>query len=373
MLSHVIERLESIDEVTPSAWNAAVDRLGGAVHHRHEWLAAYETNDIVDVDARHVVVTGASKEIVALAPCYLVRRCPKLDMFRRYYVEADLEGPMTVVHCMYGQTSQILAASEPERARVLDEIEAAWEADDAVALAFPLVPIDDPLLKLLWARGYELGLLSCMNLLDVAWASFEEYLESLPSRKRRNVRLATERSELAGLVATWSRDPAELPGLAALVKETAERHDSPLFFSRGYLERIVDRLGDAAETVTLRAGDDVVLSCLTISDRHECVPWAVGIDYDRLGELDQYNYLYATLIRTAIERRLPRLNFGRSTYVIKRKFGCVQRPVYVAAKARSGAEASLARWVADIDAHARRELDDVGLAALAPAAPEVVP
>lgn len=367
-----VKRLETIVDVAPEAWNAAVERLGGAIHHRHEWLAAYEANDIVDVDARHVALVDAGGDIVALAPCYRTRRCPKLDMFRRHYVEADLDGAMTVVHSMYGQTSEILAPGRDERAWLLDEIEASWSQDGTAALAFPLVPIDDPLLPLLKDRGYRIGLLSCTNLLDVEWPSFEAYLAALPRAKRRNVRRATERSEAEGLMAVWDRDRARLPALAALVAKTAGRHGSPVFFSLSYLEAIVDRLGAAAELVTMSADGRAVLQCLALTDGRELVPWAVGIDYDRLERYDQYNYLYATLVRTAAERRLRRLNLGRSTYLIKRKFGCAQRPVLIAAKARPAAEAGVASWVAAIDARARRELAEVGQAALAPSLAEPV-
>ncbi len=353
--------LAAVEEVPAAAWNEAADRLGGQVHHRHEWLRALERAGPVDADPRHAVLTDDTGRITGLAPCYLTRACPKLDMFRRHYLHSPLAAePLGVVHSMYGQTSQVLAAGPADRERLVAALEEAVPAP----LAFPLVAAGDPLLGLLTDRGYQVGLLSCTNLLAVRWPSFAAYLADRPSAKRQNILRGLRRSERAGVTVAVRRGAeatADLGQLATLVAGTAAHHGSPLFFDERFLAGILRELGDAAVVFTVRAGSAPLLSCLALEHAGELTPWCVGLDYAELATFDHYNFLYATLVRHAIEARLASVNFGRSTYVIKRKFGCRQRPVQLAVWPAPGT----ATWVREIDRRARAELAAVGLSELA--------
>ena len=349
--------LSAVDELPAASWNDAVDRLGGQVHHRHEWLTALERSGPVDVEPRHAALTDAAGRLVGLAPCYLTRSCPKLDMFRRHYLTSPLGAePLAVVHSMYGQTSQVLAATEAEREQLVAALEDAVDAP----LAFPLVPAGDPLLPLLADRGYDIGLLSCTNLLPVRWPSFQAYLADRPSAKRHNISRGLRRSDEAGVWLTVRRGAAagaDLELLAGLAAGTAAHHGSPVFFDERFLTGIVRELGEAVVVFTVRAGAAPLLSCLALEHAGELSPWCVGLEYSGLDTFDHYNYLYAALIRHAIEIGLASVNFGRSTYLIKRKFGCLQRPVRIAVRPAAGT----ADWVRDIDERARAELAALGL------------
>lgn len=353
----------SVDDVDAEAWDEAVDRLGGSVYHRHGWLRALERGGVVDAAARHIVVTDGADRVIALAPCYLTRRCPKLEMFRQHYVTSPLAGtPTAVVHSMYAQTSEILAESETTRTTILDELERLCRTGPVEQpLLFPLVAAEDPLYPLLASRGYALGLTSCTNLLDVTWDSFDEYLASRPSAKRRNILRGIRRSEDTGVTVAVGQDGAAIGPLAAMAAQTAEQHRSPVFFDESYLGAIFDNLPTEVVTFTIRAGADLLLTCLALEHAGELTPWCVGLDYSNLNRYDHYNYLYVSLIRHAIKRRLRVVNFGRSTYVIKRKYGCAQRPVFTAVATSAGDQAAARSWVGAIDAHARAELSEVGL------------
>lgn len=356
--------LSSVDDIGAAEWNAAVDRLGGSIHHRHEWLRALERGGAVDVEPRHAVLMDGGR-VTALVPCYRTRRCPKLEMFLRYYVSSPLAGaPLPVVHSMYGQTSEVLAGSAADAERLVTELERLAAADPEPApLTFPLVPADAPLLPLLAARGYATGLLSCTNLLAVRWSTFADYLADRPSAKRRNILRGLRRSEQAGVAVAVRRgaEAADLDLLAELTAATARHHGSPLFFDRRFLTAIATELAAAVVMFTVRAAGAVLLSCLAVEHAGELTPWCVGLDYAGLDRFDHYNYLYAALIRHAIESGLSTVNFGRSTYVIKRKFGCRQRPVYAAVGGLGTPASGAAEWIAATDRHARAELAAVGL------------
>jgi predicted N-acyltransferase len=356
--------VHEIGEVSEESWDAAVSRYGGSVYHRHAWLRSVEAAEMVDIEARHLVLEDEGR-IVGLAPLYLTRHCPKLEMFRKHYVTAGIgDAPMLIGHSMYAQSSELLAAGEHERGLLLDEILALWQAEAADRiLAFPLVPGDSPLLSDLRRHGFTTGLLSCTNLLETPWDTFEGYLAHLPGTRRRNITKGILRSERAGVTAEVQRGCADLELLASMVRRTAEHHGSPVFFDTGFLTAVVEAFGSSAVTITVRGRGEPILTCLALDAGGEVAPWCIGFDYTSLGEFGQYNYLYATLIRFAVENGRRQVNFGRSTYYIKRKYGCRQRPVYAAMAAPAAARRTVEDWVSAIDAHARTELAEVGLPA----------
>ncbi|MDX3074179.1 GNAT family N-acetyltransferase [Streptomyces sp. NPDC088354] len=354
--------VDSVREVPAAAWNALVERHGGSVFHRHEWLAAIEDADMVRAAPRHAVVTGPDGLPHAVAPLLHTESCPKLEMFRSRYVDAGIAGTALLVgHSLYAQSSEILGTAA-HRAAVLDAMgDVIGLPGRAPAVLLPLVPGDAPLLGELRDRGWATGLLSCTNMLPVRWDSFEEYLDWLPSSKRKNIRKSMQRSEAAGAVCTVERGGADTTAMAALIRSTAEHHGSPLFFDEQFLRTVMDRLGPAAVVFTVYGGGRPVLACLALDAGGELAPWSIGLDYDSLPRYGQYNYLYSQLVRYAVENRRRIVNFGRSTYYIKRKYGCSLRPVYAAATGTEELRPALADWVDRIDTHARAELTAVGL------------
>lgn len=356
--------VHDIRDVEPDSWDAAVSRYGGSVYHRHAWLRSMEAAAMIDIEARHLVLEDNGR-VLGVAPLYLTRRCPKLEMFRLHYVRAGIgDASMLVGHSMYAQSSDVLAAGERERRLLLEEVLALWQAEAADhILAFPLVPESSPLLADLLQSGFTTGLLSCTNLLDTPWDSFEGYLAHLPGPKRRNIVKGIQRSERAGVTAEVRRGDADLDLLASMVRRTAEHHGSPVFFDVGFLAAVVKEFGSEAVTVTVYGCGEPVLTCLALDAGSEVAPWCIGFDYDSLGKFGQYNYLYSELIRFAVENGRRQVNFGRGTYYIKRKYGCRQRPVYAAMAAPPVARGSVETWISAIDAHARAELSEVGLPA----------
>jgi predicted N-acyltransferase len=373
--------LDSIHDIPPGAWNSLVDKYNGSVFHRHECLAALEDAALVRARPRHAVVEGPDG-LTAIAPLLDTESCPKLQMFLSGYVDSGLDGvPMLVGHSMYAQSSAVLGPAEgAERLLAALEYPGGPDSPDAVrgssdepVVFFPLVPGDAPLLGRLRERGYATGLLSCTNLLPIRWNSFEEYLAWLPSTRRRNIRKAIGRSERAGVVCTVERGGGDVQQMARLIRATAGHHGSPLFFDEQFLEAVLRRMGAGAVVFTVRVGGRALLTCLALEAGGELAPWCIGFEYESLEEYGHYNYLYASLVRYAVENRLRLLNLGRSTYYIKRKYGCSLRPVYAAAAGPLRLRSALHGWVSAIDEHARQELAAVSLVEPDGVQPEPLP
>lgn len=355
-----VRLLSSVREVPAEAWNAVVERHGGSAFHRHEWLAALERATLVRATPRHAVVFDGGVP-VAVAPMLRTTSCPKLAMFRHGYLRAGIgDAPLLVGHSLYAQSSEILGEAAHRRL-VLNEVEALVRRGGRTPAALlPLVPGGSELLRELRARGWVTGLLSCTNLLPVEWDSFEHYLDWLPRTRRANVRKARRRSAAAGAQCSVRRGVGDVAVMAGLIRATAAHHGSPVFFDEQFLGAVLECLGQAAVVFTVRGGGRPILSCLAVDLGGELTPWCIGLDYAALETFGQYNLLYGELVRYAIENRRRVVNFGRSTYYIKRKYGCALRPVYAAATGVAELRGALTGWVGRIDARARRELAAVG-------------
>jgi predicted N-acyltransferase len=341
-----------------------VERLGGSVYHRHEWLSMLESVSLVSVEPLHIVVRRGGR-VTAIAPFYRTERCPKFEMFLSQYVSTRGmdDCRFFVGHSMYAQSSQILAEDAVDRQVVLEQVETLrrGQRSHAGVVVFPLVPEDDPLLLLLKEDGYRIGLLSCTNLLDIRWDTFEGYLASLRSAKRLNILKGMRISEEGGLKAKWGIEPSTTGIITELIRRTAEHHGSPVFFDSQFIAGIFEHLSGLIDVCTLAVGNEALLSCLVLTDGTELLPWCIGFDYDKLGKYGHYNYLYVELIKYAIQRGYRRINLGRSTYYIKRKYGFRQRPVYIAARFDDSLAEPVSGWIEAIEAFARDELEINGL------------
>jgi hypothetical protein len=312
---------------------------------------------VINVEARHVLVVEDGVPAAA-APLYVTRSCPKLEMFLRHYVERgpNAARPLAVVHSMYAQSSRVLAG-DGLRGAVVDALEDTAFGDRPVdALAFPLLVAGDALLDELEERDYGTALLACTNLLEVEWDSFEAYLRSLRGSRRRNIAKALRRAREAGVSTRFESGSTDVVELAAILRRTAEHHRSPEFFSALFLRRALERFGERFHVIRVEADGAVRGACFCVADETQLVPWGVGLDYAALRRYDTYNLIYAAVVRLAIAQRVQLVNFGRSTYRIKAKYGCRLRPVHIAVRVHGPRTKIFRDWLAQIDEHARAEL-----------------
>jgi predicted N-acyltransferase len=359
-----VEVRTSIRGIPRAAWNSLVETFDGSVFHTYEWLAALETSTLVKLQARHVLVWRTGR-LIAAAPFYLTEHCPKLSMFVGYYTSfgTQLNVPMLLGHSMYAQSS-LLLCNKPEAEegqallRTLDEI---WQAEANVPLlGFPLLNERGSLASVLEGSGFRLAFLACSNHLDIRWSSFDEYLASRTSNMRRNIRQTTELAEREGIRCRTGWTVEDAKKVADMAKLTAEHHGSPAFFDVAFIEQLLVQASDYVRFFELSVGGRTILTCLALLYRGNLVPWSIGFEYESLRRYNHYNLLYVLLIRWAIENSVRSIHFGRSTYYIKNKYGCVRRPIYAAFKSYEAYTDTMSLWLQAVTVRARAELAQFG-------------
>lgn len=312
--------LSSIGEVAAEEW----DELGGAVPFAgHRWLRLAETV-LAEHRPRYVLVRRGGT-LVAAAVGSLEHRLqnPALDarlgrlLRRRPFLHVAL--PMTASTGLLGdETAELLGAvlAYVRRERLL------FCVVDHLPASFATPP------------GYcKLGWLPETRL-DLKWASFEEYLAFLPSKKRREIRRTQRRAVREGIVV----EPA-IPEDAfdAMVADVTRRHGGTRHYLPGLFRTAATALGPDLTLLAARR-DGAPAGCIALlrSGDDLVVRW-IGRDYSLTTGTAVYHALLTACVRSAIGSGARTLRFGAAAYSSKKQFGVELEPRIRLFAARSGA------------------------------------
>jgi hypothetical protein len=213
------------------------------------------------------------------------------------------------------------------------------EAADARLLALRDLPSDDPELEAaLRELGFTPAPAPASLVLDVDWASRDQYLARLSKRARRFQREQVEPHAGAFEVAILRPgDPAPLPGLWAhlhrLYRNVWERsfHLNTFALPEDFLPRMLEHPGWEIATLRLRPGRSAAASALPQAffaahvGPERYAPVVVGLDYRSVREHGAYRQCLAWMIRRAEQLGRRRLLLGMGAELEKRRFGA--RPV----------------------------------------------
>ncbi len=128
-------------------------------------------------------------------------------------------------------------------------------------------------------------------------------LKSIPRKQRAVVRKAID----AGLEARTGRDIEPFYGLYA---ESVRNLGTPVF-SRRYIAALLAAFPDNAEILTVHDQGKPVCGVLSFSFRDQILPYYAGGGH-RTRQVGGYDFMYYTLMRSAVARGLTLFDFGRS-------------------------------------------------------------
>ena len=185
--------------------------------------------------------------------------------------------------------------------------------------------------------------------ISVEWASFDEYLRSLSSKRRGTARRDVRQFADSGLTVSVERLGACIDRASVLLAAVDEKYDTGATSEdeRAYLAAQVELLDDRSVVFAARAGEEIVGICLLYRWRDALYGRSVGFDYDKLGD----DRAYATLsfyepIRYAIDEGIRRIHLGTGSWEAKLLRGGELTPLW-----------SLVRPPDDLAADVERSLD----------------
>ena len=170
--------------------------------------------------------------------------------------------------------------------------------------------------------------------INVNWESYDAYLRHLTAKRRKNVIVATERAEKAGVV-VQEADYSEtlIPKMEALIRSVATEHDNAFLYCPNFLHHASAHLNSEDYRVLIACVQDELIGCVTLlrSGDEIAAKWS-GLDYARTRETHAYHYLAINVVKKAIELGARRLDIGPTTYVLKRQLGAQLEDRFAALK-----------------------------------------
>jgi len=273
-----VRQLEAGEEVI---WRAFVDSHPAATpFHDPGWLAAVEEAFGHSV---YRLVAERQGRITGVLPLVLL---PGRGLGRPF--------GRRLVSVAFGTEGGVLAAD----ADSADALLAAAEAL-AVELAAALELRAPPPARAGWTAGPDLYCGFVRELPEDP----DRLLAWMPRSRRPGLRRAQER----GLEAVFTRD---VKAFWPLYAANVHRLGTPAF-PRRWFEALLRRLEERADVLLILHRDQPVAGVLTLWHRDSCMPYYAGGSVESR-RLEAHDFMYASLMRRAIERGFCRFDFGRS-------------------------------------------------------------
>lgn len=291
-------------------------------------------------DVTYLVARDDQGAPLGLLPVYLVPQPwePMVDPSVILDPPAVLRGPSL---CLAGVSA--VQANHLTVAAALDE---RWASNVATALVERARVVaadagcDDLLIPYLtatqvrWLGGHAAAArsvgASAKGVLHIAWSSFDDYLSSLPQRRRTSIRSERRRFVDSGIVVREVRLGDAAADLAPLLAQTEHRYGHVVEAEHVEFHLRLLALRDDADTVTLVADRGGPAACCIIvasGDRWLVEAW--GCDYASVGRKDVYfNLVFYEPIIRATARSVSMLDMGVGSIRAKRWRGCAVEPLH---------------------------------------------
>lgn len=254
-----------------------------------------------------------------------------------------------------------LSGEEAMTARrvILDALEAEADAR-GLQITFAGVSDEERGLKaLLGQRRYLKSRNVPVAVLDLQWASFDEYLQSLSSRNRREFKRQINRNRSAGVLVELLDWPGELEGrFLELIDLNARKHNAFSFgLGPGFMSELKRAFGANVRIFRAQKAGVVTGVCVMLVRDDAAFPIVVGVD--RAVSSDDYTYfqiVYNAPIADAIDSGLRRMYYGRGMYDLKARRGCALVNTWIYSRQSGPARMAVASWFAMASLWNRRKL-----------------
>ncbi len=346
--------VSSIHKVPAANWDACAGV--GTPHHnpfvRHAFFSALEDSGSVDAEAgwrpQHVVLEDGKGRVLACAPLYLKSHSYGEYVFDwgwaeayqraggRYYPKLQCAVPFTPV--------------TGPRLMVRGDVDAATSADLQRTLLAGMVELAQRLkvssLHVTFPTAPEAELMTDAGLLprlgeqyhwkNECYASFDDFLGALSSRKRKTIRREREVANSAGITISTLTGaditPRHWDAFFAFYMNTSDRKWGQAYLTREFFDLLGQRLGDAVVLIMGEKDGQLVCGALNLmgGDTLFGRNWGTVVDAPML----HFEVCYYRAIDFAIARGLAWVEAGaQGQHKIQR--GYLPRPTYSA------------HWIAD--------------------------
>jgi predicted N-acyltransferase len=182
--------------------------------------------------------------------------------------------------------------------------------------------------------------------LDLRWPSFDDYLEALPAKSRREFRRQINRNRNAGVVVERVDSVTGLEErLSELVDLNARKHNAFSFgLGPGFFGELTRTFGSNVRIFIARKSGGVAGVCVMLVQDGVAFPIVVGIDPASSSDYTYFHIAYNVPVADAIESGVQRMYYGRGMYDLKVRRGCVLIDTWIYSRAARPARMAIALW-----------------------------
>jgi predicted N-acyltransferase len=290
--------------------------------------------------------------LVAASPFYIYHYCPRLEYYKRKPRNIALpdDDPFLLSHSFAAFAGYPLYVSDDNASLtvLLNGVDELARQIGTPYYGFIGVPESrTELLAQLRKREYDIRMFTCDNTLSIHWKTFNEYLQDLRPNQRYNVKNHMSLAQRSGATFEWNVNSIQPMAIQDLLYPVLDRHSTPRsIMPPSYIRGILDDLSRYLQISVVRSADGQSIGiALGLVFNATYVFWIAGLNYDYLQQCKQSDFLYSNLIQHAIDKDLVALDFGRSNYRFKSKYGFQVLPLFSALKTLEEKEQSLLqRW-----------------------------
>jgi predicted N-acyltransferase len=346
-----VKILSAAAELEPYGWDDLL--LGsGDFYLSLTWLKVLES--ISSVRPFYLIATDNNGRAVAGLTAYLMDRdAPPWDFYRLDRVlrrmaalpDRDAHGfvgvrgrePVVVMpNLLLGgrhtaHSRLLLARGLPQAAQreasgiLLDEAANLGKDVGARALSFMFVDEDDRLLSDLSERDYLAFLHAKAAVMDIDFATFDEYLGRFSAHRRRRIRKELRSFAEAGVV--FSQHPLgevveEITPLGMALEARYGAEDTVAAAQRGH-QIVSGALGRRAVALTAEQGGKIRAFVVTMRWDDALILRSAGFDYDFKGKLPlYYGLIFYHVVEYALASGVRKVSYSIESTEAKRSRGC---------------------------------------------------
>ncbi|MFN8487394.1 MAG: GNAT family N-acetyltransferase [Caldilineaceae bacterium] len=313
-----VDVLYAIDEIDPQEWDAVCSNRAFVTHR---WLRLAESV-LAEYEPRYLLVRRQGR-LVAAAIGTLEHqfRNPTLQAKAGWILRAF---PCLRIAMPMMATSGLLVHSDggEELGALLEAIHAFVKRQRISFYTLDHLAVQHPVWALAPQRNYRQLAMLPETHLDIAWASYEDYLAALPRKKRKEIgRMERHAIDEGIVVQPIVPSPENSTVLDQLVGNLLHRYGETNRYAPNLFLRAATVLGDDLTILSAqRNGQLVGCTALLRSGNEVSAKW-IGRDYARTAETAVYYAMVAGCVRQSIEMGAQRLHLGAAAYETKKQFG----------------------------------------------------
>ena len=357
-----VQTYSDIDSVDPRAWDALL--APDDVLATHRFIGVCQKSRAADAAYRHITVHDG-RRLVAIATC--CRMQVALDLLSTGFMRGAIQGvrrwrrdflrvPVAFCGLPVSVGNSCLRLRPGTEAKAIAALVArelqSWarESGTAVLCFKEFAPREEPIVASLPEHGYfrAPSMPSCT--LDIAWRTFEEYVDAMRAGYRRQILASLRARDRLGLtvrlVSAWE---AQAERIFPLYEQVMDR--APFQLERlnlAFFQHLATGLGDQTRVILVERDGALLAAAVLLYAPGALTFLLAGIDYAHHRQSQAYLTLVAEIVAEAIRCRATRLELGQTTYDLKQRLGAAMSPrwlyikcpnpaVQVAIRAASGA------------------------------------